>query len=283
MFLGANDLRYYIVDDDKNIIKVLANIIEDKELGEVIGSSEDSDVALKEILMLSPDIVLIDLLMPKLDGNSLVREVKSIKPRINFIMISQVSDRELVADSYNSGIEFFIGKPINIIEVEKVIKKVGEKLQLENMLSDIQKVFKSIPVQKDTGRENIKEIKYILSMLGMLGEKGTNDIFKMCIFLMENNRSYDDCHIDYICDHLGDNPKTVKQRMRRAVKSGLTNLANLGLEDYSNESFQNYSNVLFDFENVKAEMDYIRGKKRKGGKVSINKFIEGLMMLCERA
>lgn len=276
-------MEYYIVDDDKSIIKILGNIIEEKQLGEVIGSSEDSVTALKEIIMLNPDIVLVDLLMPKLDGNSLIREVKLLKPEVKFMMISQVSDSELVADSYNSGIEFFISKPINIIEVENVARKIAETIQLENILSNIRKVFKDAPDQKDIGKDSIAEIKYILSMLGMLGEKGTNDILKISDFLIKNQKPYDDCHIDYICSQLWDNPKTVKQRMRRAVKRGLTNLANLGLEDYLCESFQSYSSILFDFENVKAEMDYIRGKRKTGGKISINKFIEGLLLLHEKS
>lgn len=277
-------MRYYIVDDDINIVKILTNIIEESDFGEVIGSANDGDTALKEILSVNPDIVLVDLLMPKLDGNSLVKEIKSIKPRINFIMISQVSDKELVTDSYKSGIEFFISKPINIIEVEKVVNRVAEKIELENMLRDIRKIFKDVgEKQKDNTNDKIKEIKYILSKLGMLGEKGTNDIIRTCVYLMEKGMSYEEGNMDEICRYLGDNTKTIKQRIRRSIKDGLTNLANTGLEDYYSDIFQNYSSMLFDFENVKAEMDYIRGKRDAGGKVNINKFFEGLMFLCEKA
>lgn len=275
-------MRYYIVDDDNNIIKILYNIIEEKNLGEVIGSSQDGDNAINGILMSNPEIVLVDLLMPKLDGNSLIREIKAIKPKINFIMISQVSDHDLVAESYNSGVEFFISKPINIIEVEKVIKKVSEKIELENMLNDIQQVFKGAPAQKYAGKDRIKEVKYILSTLGMLGGRGTNDIIKIYIYLLETQKDYEECNISEICRHLGDNVKTVKQRIRRSMKNGLTNLAQLGIEDYYNEVFQTYSSMLFDFEDVRAEMDYYRRKRKSGGKVNINKFFEGLILICEK-
>ena len=98
--------------------------------------------------MCNPDIVLVDLLLPKLDGNSLVREVKLLKPKIKFIMISQVSDVKLVEDSYNSGIEFFISKPINKIEVEKVTSKVAEKIEIENMLNNIKRYLKILITQE---------------------------------------------------------------------------------------------------------------------------------------
>lgn len=276
-------MKYYIVDDDINIVKILSNIIEDNNLGEVVGFSNDGETAHKEILATDPDIVLVDLLMPKLDGNSLVKEIKKIRPSINFIMVSQVSDSELITESYNSGIEFFISKPLNKIEVEKVINKVAEKIKLEKMLNNIRKVLNNV----DRRLENVektdrtKEIRYILSMLGMLGEKGTNDIINTCTYLINMKKSFNECSMDEICKYLKDNSKTVRQRMRRAMKEGLKNLANTGLEDYGNDYFQRYSNMLFDFENVKAEMDFIRGKRNNGGKVNMGKFFEGLILLSE--
>jgi two-component system response regulator YcbB len=274
-------MRYYIIDDDVNIVKILTNLIEENESSEVIGSSNDGETAFNEILICNPDIVLVDLLLPKLDGNSLVREVKLLKPKIKFIMISQVSEVKLVEDSYNSGIEFFISKPINKIEVEKVTSKVAEKIEIENMLNNIKKVFKGINTQKKPKNNNIKTIKYVLSKFGMLGEKGTSDIIKICIYLLETKKSFEECNFNDLCCIIGDSPKTVQQRMRRAIKTGLTNLAYIGIEDYYNESFQDYSKGMFDFASVKAEMDYIKGKNKTGGKVIINKFFEGLLLQCE--
>lgn len=274
-------MRYYIIDDDVNIVRILANLIEENGSGEVIGSSNDGETALKEILMCNPDIVLVDLLLPKLDGNSLVREVKLLKPKIKFIMISQVSDVKLIEDSYNSGIEFFISKPINKIEVEKVTSKVAEKIEIENMLNSIKKVFKNTSTEKNTEDNNIKIIKRILSKFGMLGEKGTNDIIKICMYLLETKKSFEECNFNDLCCIIGDSPKTVQQRIRRAIKTGLTNLAYIGVEDYYNESFQDYSKGMFDFASVKAEMDYIKGKNKTGGKVVIGKFFEGLLLQCE--
>ena len=135
-------MRYYIVDDDISIVRILTNIIEENNLFEVIGSSNNGETAFNEILLLSPDIVLVDLLMPKMDGNTLVQELKILRPDICFIMISQVLDSELIADSYKSGIEFFIKKPINKIEVEKVTSKVAEKIEMQMMLSNIKKMLK---------------------------------------------------------------------------------------------------------------------------------------------
>ncbi|MHC6178845.1 DNA-binding domain-containing protein [Clostridium sp. JNZ X4-2] len=274
-------MRYYIIDDDVNIVKILSNLLEENKSNEVIGSSNDGETALNEILILNPDIVLIDLLLPKLDGNSLVRKVKSLKSKIRFIMISQVSDVKLVEDSYNSGIEFFISKPINKIEVEKVTSKVAEKIEIENMLDGIKKVFKDVSPHKKSQDNNIKKIKHILGKLGMLGKKGTNDIIKICIYLLKTGKSFEECNFNQICSMLDDNPKTVQQRLRRTIKIGLNNLAYIEMEDYYNEVFHDYSVSMFDFASVKGEMDYIKGNNKTGGKVIISKFFDGLLLQCE--
>lgn len=271
-------MRFYILDDDISIVRILTIIIEENSSFEVVGSSCNSETAFNEILLLKPDIVLVDLLMPVMDGNVLVKKIKSIKPDIYFIMISQVLDSELRSDSYEAGIEFFINKPINKIEVKKVVSKVAERIEVENTLSNIKKMLIMPGKSEKSENKNSIKLKHILGMLGMLGEKGTNDIIKICLYLMENNKSFTECNLE---EYLGDNSQIVKQRIRRAIKVGLKNIANLGIEDYADETFHTYANVLFDFANVKAEMDYINGKKKIGGKISINRFFEGLILACE--
>ncbi len=72
----------------------------------------------------------------------------------------------------------------------------------------------------------------------------------------------------------------MEQRIRRTATIGMINLANLGIEDYMNEVFTEYSNGLYNFEQIKIEMDYIRGKSSKRGKVNLKKFIDGMVYYC---
>jgi len=74
----------------------------------------------------------------------------------------------------------------------------------------------------------------------------------------------------------------MEQRVRRAIAVGMANLAHMGIEDFMNETFTAYSGTLFPFEEIRAEMDHIRGKRKYGGKVSIKKFIDSLMLAADR-
>jgi two-component system response regulator YcbB len=233
-------MKFYIVDDDKNIIRILSNIIEKNNNFEVVGSALNGEAAFQEIMVMKPDIVLVDLLMPVMDGNTLVKKLKEVNPHLSCIMISQVLDNQIRTESYNSGIEFFITKPINKIEVEKVITRVAETIEMNNTLSTIKQMFQLNDKKgKDLTEQNIIRIKNILGTLGMLGEKGTNDIIKITLYLMEENISFNDYDFSSSENIFGDNSHIVKQRIRRAINKGLVNIANLGLDDYGNEILYN--------------------------------------------
>ena len=276
-------MKFYIVDDDVSIIRILSNIIEKNNSFEVVGSAVNGQIALREIMIINPDIVLVDMLMPIMDGNTLVRKLKEAMPKLSAIMISQVMDNQLRTESYEAGIEFYITKPINIIEVEKVVERVAEQIEMDNTLSNIKKMLQSSEKQTRVHDEQyVVRIKNILGALGMLGEKGTRDIIKITLHLLEKNISFGECDLASLEVVLGDNEQIVKQRVRRAIKDGLVNIAHMGIEDYNNDVFYAYANILFDFSSVKAEMDRINGKKRSGGKISLNKFFDGLVLICQK-
>ena len=279
-------MEIYIVEDDISVISILEDIIENHELGEICGSTEGDPADIEEILTLNPDVILVDFLMPEMDGVQLVKELKERGCRAKCIMISQVSSKELIGKAYDAGIEFFINKPINIIEVKSVIQNVERQIQNEKTLSNIKKMFMAeiaeMPKEEQRDDGYRKKVLYILNRLGMSGEKGGDDILKICQYLHSNKRPISQVSIGQLCEILSDSPKNMEQRVRRAIAVGMSNLAHLGIEDFMNETFAAYSSTLFPFEEIRAEMDHIRGKRKYGGKVSIKKFIDSLMLAVDR-
>ena len=310
----------YIIEDDETMIEILEDLIEEYELGDVVGSSTDPYEALQKVPQVKPDIILVDFLMPGMDGAELVRQLRKEGCAAVFIMLSQVSSKDMIGKAYDAGIEFFITKPINLIELKSVLTTVTRQIRNERTVATLRNLFMSeiglgegmtappagetaaaaqIPHEQaseasvqgeqqakapaeSTGDEFAKNVEKILVLLGMAGEKGSADIIRVCSYLKENSMSMQQENVRIICGELSDAPKSMEQRMRRAVKTGLTNLAHLGIEDFMNETFTEYSSTLFPFEEVRTEMDYIRGKRSYGGKVSLKKFIESLMLQAER-
>lgn len=277
-------MKIYIVEDDVSVISILEDIVEREGLGTICGDTAEGPADLERIRAIDPDIVLIDLLMPGKDGIQVVRELREMGCGAKFIMISQVSSKEMIAKAYTAGVELFIQKPINLIEVRKVISNVSSQIENERVLKAIQSVFtarEAVPQPKVEHRERERRrIKYILSQLGMAGEKGAQDITDSCIYLLEQGQTASQMGVSALCAQRSDAPKTLEQRMRRSVEKGLSHIAGLGLEDYNNELFTRYSACLFSFPEVRREMSYLQGKGA-GGKVNLKLFLDGLLILVE--
>lgn len=302
----------FLVEDDINVIKVVTMIIKNKKLGNVIGYSLDGNEGEKQIKSLNPDVVMVDLLMPGQDGITLVDKCKNTLKNTQFIMVSQVTNKEMISKAYESGIEFYINKPINAIEVETVLRNIIKSIEMNRTLNKIQNIIQIdnevkpnindndtfvstmsvvntdivMPEGMNQIREDdndyIKKLKNVMKKIGIMGEVGSDDIIRIVDYLITNKKTMSDYAMKDLCAMVSDNPKSIEQRIRRTANIGMSNLCNMGIEDYNNEVFMEFSNGLYNFHQVKREMDYIRGVSKIRGKISIKKFMNGLVFYCEK-
>lgn len=266
-------MKFYILDDDMNIVKILRTVIEEDYDNRVVGYNDDPRVAVNDMMILKPDIVLIDYLMPGFDGVDVIKKVKKAVPETVFVMISQVSDKEMIGQAYQGGLSFFISKPINKYEVTTVIGHVIEQIKTSRKLSQIKHLIGEVLPEKKMTHHEVS--KSALKDLGIYSEKGSRDIIDVIKISLKEHLSVDEA-MTILSERHGEKTKILRQRMRRAINKGLRNLAYLGIEDYMNESFLTYSSKLYDFEAVKKEMDYIRGKTPYKGSVSLDRFLDNL-------
>ena len=134
-------MKLYILEDDPTVIAVLEQIIESNDLGTVCGDSADDMPSIEQIMQAGPDIILMDFLMPHRDGVTTLRQLRAAGCKARCIMISQVSDKDMIAQAYSAGVDFFISKPINVIEVCTVIANATTQLENERKLTDIGRLF----------------------------------------------------------------------------------------------------------------------------------------------
>lgn len=297
------ELDIYIIDDDISIRQIIKNIIMTNQLGNIVGETHDGEAALTELALLKPDIIIVDLLLPTLDGIELVSKAKSITKDMLFVMISQVSAKDMVAKAYEAGIEYFINKPINVNEVVSIMKKVIEKHRLSSTLRYIENAFhifknpNSQKIYSEAGMNNDEDkIRLILSQLGILGESGSQDIINILGILTAKRNGLNNHLTRYKTSDIyrllslhykkekpleESSEKAIEQRVRRAIAKALKNIASIGLEDFSDTVFSAYSNSIFDFSEVRAEMEYLKGRKHYRGKINVKKFLEGIMLFAQ--
>ena len=276
-------MRIYLIDDDSAVLSVLRLLIEDGGLRTVVGSSQSAADALEDLRTCGADIVLVDLLMPEMDGITFVQKARQQFPELHFVMLSQVTSKEMVGEAYQSGVDFFIAKPINGVEVTSVLSRVDELLTMERTMRQVRSLMQlDRPAAKPeaaasagtAGTQTIsapqlEQLKAVLQRLGLSGDPAYPDLIQIVGYLAAQ-----------LCGRFSASPKSVEQRIRRAAAAGTSNLASLGIEDYANDVFTEYAGTLFNFEQVRKEMNCIRGKSEEHGKVSVRRFLYALAALC---
>lgn len=283
-------MRYFIVDDDRASRVMLSTIINDCELGTVIGEAKNGIEAIPQILMMQPEFVLIDLLMPELDGIETIERLQQNGFKGHFIMISQVVNKEMVADGYSKGIEFFIHKPINKIEVQMVLKRTTEQYVLKNSLQAIRQSLTNFDVSeaKHTKKTTREHIQSILNDMGIIAEIGSEDIIKIIEQLLNEKHKiaplpplkevYERVAMltKSTQDDILKESKAIEQRVRRTILAAMINLSNLGIVDYTNSEFEYYTPRYFDLTDIRYLMKQIENNDPRKAKVNIKKFIQVL-------
>ncbi|MBI5943243.1 MAG: response regulator transcription factor [Chloroflexi bacterium] len=117
-------IRILIVDDHAVVRKGLAMVLRLESDLEVVGEAENGRVGLEAAKNLNPDIVLVDLIMPEMDGQEMALALRKSNPKIKIVMLTgtEVDDRvfELVA----AGIEGYVLKNIEPAELVRAIHAV---------------------------------------------------------------------------------------------------------------------------------------------------------------
>lgn len=284
-------MRFVIIEDDPSVRKIISNIIEKYKLGTVVAECGDGLKAESIITEYTPDVALVDLLLPGQDGVELTRKLKEGGLETSCIMISESTSQPMITKAYQTGIDFYIHKPINVLEIVSVIGKVEESRRLRQVMSLISQTTarygspKSRSVEPDdTTKKN--RINRIFSELGIIGEAGAKNIHQLAQLVdirleAGQDQSYQ-LHELYqeLSQAVGQDVKAIEQRIRRTIAKAMQNVANMGIEDYHNDKFEMYSGALFDFKEVRQEMAFIQGRGSYRGKINIKKFLEGLLFLA---
>ena len=123
-------MNVLLVDDAAFVRMSLKKILDDMALGFEYIEAGDGEDAIEKYKIYSPDLVIMDITMPKMDGITAVGRIKEIDDNAKIIMCSSMGYQEKVLDAITAGAKDFIIKPYEAAKVAKSIKavlKLGEE------------------------------------------------------------------------------------------------------------------------------------------------------------
>lgn len=114
--------KVLIVDDSKQTRKSLKDILEKKDY-DVVGEASSGPEAIKLFSSLSPDIVMLDIIMPQLGGIETLRLLRSLNKDVKIIMVSALDSLDRVKECLRAGANHYILKPFEEAKVIEIIEK----------------------------------------------------------------------------------------------------------------------------------------------------------------
>ncbi len=114
-------VRVLIVDDHAVVRQGLITFLELQDEIEVVGEASNGREALQKVKELEPDVVLMDLVMPIMDGLTAIKEVKQMRPQTEIIALTSFADDEKVFTALRSGATGYLLKDVQPNELVKAV------------------------------------------------------------------------------------------------------------------------------------------------------------------
>ena len=120
-------LSVAIADDNERMVEILDSIVKKDDEIRIVGKANNGEDVYHMIKEKEPDVVLLDLIMPKLDGLSVMERVnqdQTIKKHPKFIVISAIGQEGITEDAFNLGAHYYIMKPFDNDMVLNRVKSI---------------------------------------------------------------------------------------------------------------------------------------------------------------
>ena len=131
-------IRVYIIDDHQLVIDAIGNHLLNSDDIEVIGSNTSPSAGIEDVKALKPDVLLLDISMPEMNGLACMAKVLSQNPHQKVIILSTHQEISIIRKAMKLGAQGYISKSTGIHVIDQAIRRVhsGEKY-IGNAISEV--------------------------------------------------------------------------------------------------------------------------------------------------
>ena len=200
--------RILVVDDEVGPRESLRMILKPHY---EIATAESGDTALKTLSAFNPDLVFMDIKMPKMDGIELLRRIKAIDPTIEAVMITAYASLDTVKNALTHGAFEYLIKPFSRVDLEETVRRalarrqteLGKSSQLSGLVNEMRALStKTRTLEEDARREQAEQSLRVtqLSILreisrGILGQLDLAELTAGIAAQLKESLGYDEAQV----------------------------------------------------------------------------------------
>lgn len=217
-----------IADDNQEFSKTLSSYIHEQEDMEVIGTAKDGVEAVEMITNLKPDVALLDIIMPHLDGIGVLENINILKleKRPMCIMLSAVGQDKITQKAISLGAEYYVVKPF---EIDLLIKRIREfknykPSQNANTLygREIKQHYIEIPENNDNPEENLEAlVTNVIHEVGVPAHIKGYQYLREAIIMVVNDIDVINQITKTLYPKIANKYKTTPSRVERAIRHAI--------------------------------------------------------------
>ena len=113
--------KLLVVDDESEICEFLKAFFEERDFD--VRTATSGEAAMREIEKATPQIVLLDVHMPGVDGMTVLKDIKGKYPSVKVIMVTALETREKIEEAMRLGADNYITKPLSLEYLEKDVQE----------------------------------------------------------------------------------------------------------------------------------------------------------------
>jgi len=122
--------KVLVVDDEKYIRDLLANLLTEKDWE--VDVAEDGEQALQKLTQAEFGVILSDIKMPRMDGFTLLKNVKRDYPEVAVVMMTGFSQQHTIREALSLGAEEYLPKPFRVEELVMAVERAQQKAKIRN-------------------------------------------------------------------------------------------------------------------------------------------------------
>jgi len=208
-----------LIADDHPVVREGLNAMLSRETDfKVVGEAKDGAEAVNRVAELKPDVVLMDLRMPEMDGVEAMRRIHEADPKVKFIILTTYSDDDYIFSGIEAGARAYLLKDAPREELFKAIRAVyrGESLIQPVVASKLLDRFSQLSRRAPAGEElSERELEVLCLMAKGAANKEISAELKIAQSTVKT-------HITNIFQKLGVNDRT--EAVTQALKKGIIRL-----------------------------------------------------------